>query len=259
MNLIRSIAVSHAMVVIAVIGFIGITAYAGLGFKADLTFNKSLHEDERLIELATSVGPLTHELQKERGASAGFLASKGTKFGDTLKQQRKVSDEKIATFREAVEVAEATVELGPELILHIDEVLHELDELVEMRVQIDTQTIDRAAAVQAITKANHDAIKLLPEIGKYIFDSETSRAVQRHAIFLTAKDILGLERATGAAGFTLAHAGDETFPPAIYAQFETLEEEKKVLLGLYRALASDHILPLLDDLDLARSSSSGNM
>ena len=44
--------------------------------------------------LSDNISNLVHELQKERGASAGFLGSKGKKFGNKLTAQRKDTDSK---------------------------------------------------------------------------------------------------------------------------------------------------------------------
>lgn len=43
-------------------------------------------------------GSLAHELQKERGLSAGFIGSKGAKFGDTLLSQRGLTDKAFSQF-----------------------------------------------------------------------------------------------------------------------------------------------------------------
>jgi len=47
-----------------------------------------------LTELAVVYSELVHELQKERGMTAGFLGSKGTKFANELKNQRQNTDQK---------------------------------------------------------------------------------------------------------------------------------------------------------------------
>ncbi|MDQ7068567.1 MAG: nitrate- and nitrite sensing domain-containing protein [Sulfurimonas sp.] len=44
------------------------------------------------LELSVKMSSLVHEIQKERGATAGFLGSKGTKFVETLTNQRKHTD-----------------------------------------------------------------------------------------------------------------------------------------------------------------------
>lgn len=47
------------------------------------------------VTLATKISLVIHELQKERGTSAGFLGSKGRDFKEALQKQRQLSDEKI--------------------------------------------------------------------------------------------------------------------------------------------------------------------
>src|SRR5215470_5260303 len=45
-----------------------------------------------VAEAAPMIASLVHELQKERGASAGFINSKGQSFADTLRDQRPATD-----------------------------------------------------------------------------------------------------------------------------------------------------------------------
>ena len=52
----------------------------------------------QVVILNTKISLLLHETQKERGASAGYLASKGVKFKDTLSKQRKLTDTRINEF-----------------------------------------------------------------------------------------------------------------------------------------------------------------
>ncbi len=47
------------------------------------------------MHLLKEASNLVHELQKERGMTSGFLASKGLKFGDALKVQREKSENQL--------------------------------------------------------------------------------------------------------------------------------------------------------------------
>jgi len=60
--------------------------------------NQKLEDIALVNSVFVSIGDLLNSLQKERGMSAGFLASKGTKFVDALKKQRVVTDNKVALF-----------------------------------------------------------------------------------------------------------------------------------------------------------------
>ena len=53
-------------------------------------------------EVSVASSALVHELQKERGLSSGFLASKGEKFRDEMMVQRKVTDEHAKVLSEAI-------------------------------------------------------------------------------------------------------------------------------------------------------------
>ena len=249
MRKIQSLAISTAMVVIAVLGFIGIASYAGIGIVDELKARRLLQQDERLTGLAVSVGALTHELQKERGASAGFIASKGQNFVEGLPKQRENSDRVIAEFRDAVGLVLGAEIAGPDLKVLINDVLAQLDALAALRGEVDSLSIALGDAVGTITRLNRSAIGLLPEMGKSISYSAAAKAVQRHAIFMTAKDIVGLERAVGATGFALARAGEGVFPPNVKARFDALIIEKQALLQIYGRLASDELLALLNDYD----------
>ena len=43
----------------------------------------------KTMNVSVAAGTLIHELQKERGMSAGFIGSRGSKFGPELAEQRK--------------------------------------------------------------------------------------------------------------------------------------------------------------------------
>ncbi len=62
----------------------------------------SMQEVERFVDFTKYASALTHELQKERGMSAGFLGSKGKKFADSLPQQRSAADGKLQEFQTEV-------------------------------------------------------------------------------------------------------------------------------------------------------------
>ena len=61
-------------------------------------------ESVRILVAVTAANSLlAHELQKERGMSAGYLGSQGKSFSDTLPGQRALADDKLKLWREKVE------------------------------------------------------------------------------------------------------------------------------------------------------------
>lgn len=245
--MIRSMSVSLAMVVLAALGILSVLFDGGVRTFRDFGTYQSYQQDQKFVALATSVGGMTHELQKERGASAGYLASGGTAFVDALPKQRGLSDARIAVFQEAIAELQSGGAKTPELQELVDGVQGQLADLAELRARVDAQSIELLDAVGTITHLNRSAIALLPEIGKTITQTESARAVQRHAIFMTAKDVAGLERAAGAAGFARA-AEDGVFPPPVLARFNSLIDEQGVLFSIYEQLATAEMAQRLVDL-----------
>jgi hypothetical protein len=61
------------------------------------TVNKS-RTTQRLILLSRTAGNLAHELQKERGFSAGFIGSRGANYITDLPRQRQDTDARLSEF-----------------------------------------------------------------------------------------------------------------------------------------------------------------
>ncbi|HAC33290.1 MAG TPA: hypothetical protein DCF45_02100, partial [Gammaproteobacteria bacterium] len=54
--------------------------------------NRDLQVAQRVSHLVAHNSALVHELQKERGLSAGYLGNRGEQFAKKLKQQRNLTD-----------------------------------------------------------------------------------------------------------------------------------------------------------------------
>ena len=63
-------------------------------FESVKRYNDGL-KSKTIAEFGIQLGSLIHELQKERGMSAGYIGSKGSDFKEQLTQQRLISDEKL--------------------------------------------------------------------------------------------------------------------------------------------------------------------
>ena len=59
---------------------------------------KNAEKVNKLIGVISGISDVVHETQKERGMTSGFLGSNGKLYGEELKIQRQVTDEKIKIF-----------------------------------------------------------------------------------------------------------------------------------------------------------------
>ena len=245
---ILSLPVTWAMAILTVLGLASVLSVAVGELSDDFEEHARLQTDLLLTNLAARVGGLTHELQKERGVTAGFLASRGTAFADALPRQRLESDKAIKAYNAGV----AEFREGGGAADDLDRMLRDVDQqlaaLDVLRSDVDRQTISPSSAVSQITLLNRSAISLLPEKGKSIANSNASRAVQRQAILMTAKDVMGLERASGATGFAQADENAGLFPDATLGRFQTLINEQTTLLSVYQAISTEPLARALDEL-----------
>lgn len=128
---------------------------------------------------------LIHELQKERGLSSGYLASKGKSFSGELKQQRALTDEKIKLLDRYVHSAE--YEKEPEKLL---EQLREIDIL--------RRSVDEFLTSDAIDSYTNDIDTLLQHIRKLVGltdNGEFAVLAESYLTLIEIKEKAGSERA----------------------------------------------------------------
>jgi len=236
------------MILLSVWGILAVLANSGARIAGDLQQRSYLARDAHLTTLVQEVGALTHALQRERGASTGFLASGGESFGSALPGLREDSDGRISDLRNAMTRLLESADVDPRLAADLEALNEKITSLAELRTRVDALTTTRAAVLDTYTGINRDAIALLPRIGRSISYSDAARAVQRQAILMTAKDIAGLERAIGSAGFARAQLARSPFPRELYTQFEALISQQEALLDSYRSLASAELYRAINQL-----------
>ena len=236
----QRLSVGGTMIILTLSGFLAAFVFFALQFSSDLLLKHNTENDRKLAALSQTIGLLTHELQKERGASAGFIASQGTAFVQELPAQRLASDAIITNFNEYGQVV-LSLDIPPELRNQLRSVDAQLDGLKELRQQIDALEVQLPDVVAQITLLNQTAIELLIHMGKRVSHAPAANAMQRHAILMKAKDISGLERATGASGFAQAAKNNSGVPEDVRNRFLELVLEQDSLFLLYQSLATDVI------------------
>ena len=90
---------------VAILCLIPMLALFGVGTKSLIQERNTASESRTVAEvvrLAPIVSGLVHELQKERGTSAGFIGSKGARFADVISGRRADTDKALARFRAAM-------------------------------------------------------------------------------------------------------------------------------------------------------------
>ena len=154
--------------------------------------------------LVRVVGRMVHALQKERGISNVYLASKGTRFAAQLKQQilecADVQAELRASFDNLDTVA-GHLGNGARLFSRIAYALHGLDGLSDLRQRIRGLTISAQEATGAFVGLIAGLLAVVFEAADSASNPEISRLLVAMFNFMQGKEFSGQERALGAAAF----------------------------------------------------------
>lgn len=160
-----------------------------------------------LMELSVDYSNLVHELQKERGFSAGYLSSKGANFASELPKQHQATNKEIAITRKAISGVKWAdfkneTEAEHDYKASVTAAIEQLDRIEEMRKLVLSGQISVAQAVSYYTNMNG---LFLSNIKESVFVTENPhmvREISAYYAFLQSKERAGIERAVGAGGFS---------------------------------------------------------
>ena len=190
----------------------------------------------KIAELSVKLGNVLHELQKERGASAGYLNSKGKKFGDILLAQRKETDEKLQILQEYLNASNNEfVAFAKE---HID-----FSKLQEMRSKISSFKVTTAQEVGYYTALNKSILDTMTRFSTYPSDKVTKNLMTSLVLFDSAKERAGIERAVLSATFAA-----DSFNKKIYFKFVSVLSQQQALFNLFEHSASKELLAKYNEL-----------
>jgi methyl-accepting chemotaxis protein len=203
-------------------------------------FSAQADQFEQLAKISISASKTVHELQKERGASAGFLGSKGAKFGQILKDQRRTSDGRLTEFkqlRQGFDASQYGTEIG-DAVSMLDSLMAQLP---TMRRSVDQQSVQVAEQVGFYTSINTNLLRLSDNLARYSPTGAVGNTGAAFATFLQSKERAGIERAVLSNVFARKTFDDKTF-----ARFTNLVNTQSVYLEVFRTAANEKLLKILD-------------
>jgi hypothetical protein len=190
-------------------------------------------------DLVGVIGRLIHALQKERGISNVFLASRGARFGDPRQQQviecQAVQTQVLARLS-ALDTDASRVRNGARLFSRIAFVLHALDGLPALRQRIETLALAPEEATAAYVRLIAGLLNVVFEAADSATDPEISRALVALFHFMQGKEYAGQERALGAAAFASGR-----IDRAIQDQWQHLIELQEHCLQVFFDFSDDAV------------------
>jgi len=186
----------------------------------------------RVVRLAPVISGLVHELQKERGTSAGFLGSKGTKFVADLGARRGETDRALAAWRSALpRPTDALAFAG--FVTAFDASTSALSRLAEIRAGVDGQSLPVGDMAAWYSATIADLLAMVESVVAVTDDGHVVRSLVTYTALLEEKERAGQERAMGANGF-----GAGAFTTPVHHAFVRLGAMQETHEGLFRRLAA---------------------
>jgi len=214
---------------------------------------------QKLNVLSQKLSLLIHETQKERGASAGFLGSKGTKFVQILPKQRistNTKHQELTAYVSSLDLSEFPAELNSE----ISSFNSKIGKIGQVRLSIDNLSMSVKDEVAYYTGMNANILNIVALTAKFATTQELVKALDSYTNFLKSKERAGIERAVLSGTF----AADK-FGNGMFAKWVKLVAEQDSYLDSYLAMATQDSKdlykkkmssPVVDEVNAMRDAAS---
>lgn len=179
--------------------------FVGSGMVTRMETQRQMDSLGQLIALAGSAGGVIDELQKERGMSAGLLASAGKNFIAELAAQRKQTDSAVAVFRRALAGDRQSAGDNARMLAAFNDRLQALD---AVRSRVSGLDINAADAVAVYTAAIRDQLRFVGGLSQLSSSGELVSELAAYYSLLNLKEQAGLERALLAGVFAADRFGN---------------------------------------------------
>ncbi len=216
-----------------ILPILGLLAFSGFVVVDAQRTSSELGDVGALATLAPDVSALVHELQKERGQSAGFIGSHG---GETFRQGLLAQRNDTNSARTQLEAALNDFPLDnygagfAEKMARARSMVAELD---RMRQQVDSLSLAVGDMAKHYGGTIAELLGIVEEMAVLSTDAEVTRAIAAYTNLLQAKERAGIERAMGAAGF-----GAAEFSPTVHRRFVSLIAAQEAFLANFAAYAT---------------------
>lgn len=206
-----------------------------------LTNANSAQSIESIARFAPKVSELVHELQKERGRTAGFIGSGlQSRLKAAVDSQRDDTGGKLSQFYTAENTFDRSG-LPAAFSTTVTKALQGLFELDQRRRAIDGGAYSVSQMAAYYTGTINDLLGIIKFMAISANDPQIMRALTGYIGLLEAKERAGLERAMGNVGFNSGK-----FPDAIYNRFVDLIGQQQAFLSLFRNYATPETVIFYD-------------
>lgn len=184
--------------------------FAGSGMKTRINTERQMDVIVQLTAITRGAGDAVHELQKERGMSAGYLGSGGGQFRAELADQRKLTDAALAKFNQLLSKTDHGALEGIDTSA-IQLFNNQTQLLSEVRNNVSNLKTATPQAISFYTKTIAQVLDFVGGIGHLTTSGKIGQELAAYYSLLNLKEQSGIERALLSGVFSSDRFGDGQF------------------------------------------------
>lgn len=240
MTILSNLSVRYKVFVILTVPIVGLLLFSINSVIDKSAAAREMDSVQTLAALSVRISALVHEIQKERGMTAGYLGSNGEQFAVEIKVQRNDTDGQISRLESHLEDFDAR-DFGTSFSDALSAGLGHLKQLDSRRRQVTGMSIGTAEAIDYYTSTNRALLNVIGMVIKMSSNGGVTRMTDAYLNFLQGKERAGIERAVLANTF----ARDE-FGAGMFVKFTTLVAMQQAYLDNFSVLATDEAVEYFD-------------
>ncbi|MDH5444801.1 MAG: methyl-accepting chemotaxis protein [Gammaproteobacteria bacterium] len=241
MNFLSNLRIARKLLLLVSIPTLALIIFAGIAVSEKMSESAQMANVETMSNISARVSAMVHEMQKERGMTAGFLGSGGKNFASAIGGQRRTVDEKFSVVKEYIGSIDTSI-LDPHFMRELNAGLSAMGQIADIRSRVSALSIKTSEAIGYYTKTNGTFLASIEEMYEEAVTAEAASFVMAYANFLQAKERAGIERAVLAAVFA-----QDKFRGTQFQKLVQLVQDQKVYTEMFEHLAEGEVVEFYKD------------
>jgi methyl-accepting chemotaxis protein len=242
MKIIDNLNMRNKFILMLIFPILGLLYFAVVEIMAEYKVLNEMQRIEHLSEYAVDASNLVHELQKERGMTAGYLGSKGSKFSEKLPAQRREVDSEITNLKTYLSEYDVKDYGGDKLDQAVNGIINDISSLQNKREAITDLNIAAKNAIGFYTGLNSKLLSSVGLIANISTNADVTKLSSAYVNFLQSKERAGIERAVLSGVFASGKFGK-----GLYEKFLRLVVEQNSYMSVFKTFANAEQLKFAND------------
>ncbi|MUL10162.1 methyl-accepting chemotaxis protein [Aliivibrio fischeri] len=243
MKFIKKLSFKQKILLIITLPIIGMLFFSLDTLYKTVSLRSELQDITSMTDISIEGSLIVHELQKERGSTAGFVSSKGANFKSEMLEQRKETDSVLNTYLQSLkEKAQSIQKTNIAVYNDMQTIFTQLNQLNTIRNNVDNLTISASNAAKYYTDINRLFLSLSNMIVKTSTERTLTPHLRNYSLFLEIKESAGKERAS--LNNILSSSGP--VPLTLYKTFVALDSTQNAYLATFIEYATSEQVDALN-------------